>query len=105
MRPLTRQMKEKRAKRITAFIYVFAFLGNISICRIWDLKTKTMTHSSSATDVTCMTMDDNYLILGGGNCDIQIVDYNTGICLRRAAPLREEESVSRENRSCRRLAQ
>lgn len=48
------------------------------VCRIWDIKSKRLIHSSAATYVTCMTMNDEYLIMGSKDGEIQVIDFMTG---------------------------
>ncbi|KAI1321634.1 hypothetical protein EDD11_003114 [Mortierella claussenii] len=74
----------------SAAAMVMTVISKSGICRIWDLMTKALIHSSSVLDVTCMTMNDEYLILGNRDCQIQIVDFMTGQVLKSTAPLAEE---------------
>ncbi|KAF9100476.1 hypothetical protein BGX27_000395, partial [Mortierella sp. AM989] len=48
------------------------------------------TTSMSATGVSCMTMNDEYLVLGTKNCRIQIIDFLNGKILRSSEPLPDE---------------
>ncbi|KAG0283108.1 hypothetical protein BGZ96_012529 [Linnemannia gamsii] len=57
---------------------VMTVISKSGICRIWDIMSKRLIHSSYATDVTCMTMSDEYLVLGNKDGKIQIVDFMTG---------------------------
>ncbi|GJJ68723.1 hypothetical protein EMPS_01069 [Entomortierella parvispora] len=69
---------------------VMTVISRTSICRIWDLRKKTIIHSCTASDVVCMTMDDNYLVFGERDCEIRIVNFMTGELLRSAASLGNE---------------
>ncbi|KAG0002640.1 hypothetical protein BGZ79_002577 [Entomortierella chlamydospora] len=66
---------------------IMTVISKSGVCRIWDLETKTLIRSSSAMGVTCMTMNDEYLILGTRNCRLQIVDFLTGQVLKTFEPL------------------
>ncbi|KAF9914575.1 hypothetical protein BX616_008004 [Lobosporangium transversale] len=69
---------------------IMTVVSKSGICRIWDLKTKALIHSSSAIDVTCMTMNDEYLVLGNRFSEVQIVDFTTGHILKTIEPLAGE---------------
>ncbi|KAF9933967.1 hypothetical protein FBU30_003911 [Linnemannia zychae] len=62
----------------SASAMVMTVVSKSGVCRIWDIKTKTLIYSTAAVDVTCMTMNDDYLIMGSKNGDIQVVDFMTG---------------------------
>ncbi|KAG0206486.1 hypothetical protein BGX28_002069 [Mortierella sp. GBA30] len=62
----------------SAAAMVATVISKSGICRIWNLTSKTMMHSSSALDVTCMTMDDHHLVLGKRDSRIELVDFMTG---------------------------
>ncbi|KAF9361831.1 hypothetical protein BGX26_011055 [Mortierella sp. AD094] len=66
---------------------IMTIISKSGVCKIWDLKTKTLIRSSSAIGVTCMTMNDEYLILGTRSCRLQIVDFRTGQILKTSEPL------------------
>ncbi|KAK3825872.1 MAG: hypothetical protein J3Q66DRAFT_110736 [Benniella sp.] len=61
---------------------IMTVISKSGVCRIWNLRTKALIHSWSAIDVVCMTMNDEYLILGKKDCHIQIVDFTTGETLK-----------------------
>ncbi|KAF8924475.1 hypothetical protein BGZ58_001741 [Dissophora ornata] len=69
---------------------VMTVISKSEVCRIWDLRTKTLTHCLSATDVSCMAMNDEYLIMGKRDCQIDLVDFITGQIIRSTRPLDEE---------------
>ncbi|KAG0218899.1 hypothetical protein BGX33_005640 [Mortierella sp. NVP41] len=70
---------------------VMTVISKSGICRIWDIKSKTLIHSSSAIDVTCMTMNDEYLIMGRRDGDILVVDFMAGEKIAFTAPLPGEK--------------
>ncbi|KAG9072483.1 hypothetical protein KI688_000254 [Linnemannia hyalina] len=57
---------------------VMTVISKSGVCRIWDIKSKRLIHSSTATYVTCMTMNDEYLIMGSKDGEIQVIDFMTG---------------------------
>ncbi|OAQ31212.1 WD40 repeat-like protein [Linnemannia elongata AG-77] len=57
---------------------VMTVISKSGICRIWDIQSKRLIHSSTATYVTCMTMNDEYLIMGSKGGEIQVIDFMTG---------------------------
>ncbi|KAG0356930.1 hypothetical protein BGZ54_000555 [Gamsiella multidivaricata] len=77
----------------SAVAMVMTVVSKSGICRIWDLRTKALIHSSSATEVSCMTMSDEYLVLGRRDCQIDIVDFHTGNVLRSTEPLAGETQL------------
>ncbi|KAF9189880.1 hypothetical protein BGZ50_000543 [Haplosporangium sp. Z 11] len=69
---------------------VMTAISKSGVCRIWDLKTRMLISSAPAIDVTCMTMDDECLVLGNRDGQIQVVDFYTGEPLRTSAPIAGE---------------
>ncbi|KAK3838582.1 MAG: WD40-repeat-containing domain protein [Linnemannia elongata] len=57
---------------------VMTAISKSGVCRIWDIRSKRLIHSSTATYVTCMTMNDEYLIMGSKSGEIQVIDFMTG---------------------------
>ncbi|KAK3843603.1 MAG: hypothetical protein J3R72DRAFT_440385 [Linnemannia gamsii] len=71
----------------SAAAMVMTAISKSGICRIWDINTKKLIYSTSANNVTCMTMNDDYLILGMRDGDIQVLDFLTGEILASTPPL------------------
>ncbi|KAG0322988.1 hypothetical protein BGZ99_002972 [Dissophora globulifera] len=71
----------------SAAAMIMTVISKSGVCRIWDLKTKRLIHSRSAIDVTCMTMNDEYLVLGQRDCKIDIMDFTTGQKIKSSKPL------------------
>ncbi|KAF9953574.1 hypothetical protein BGZ72_005327 [Mortierella alpina] len=69
---------------------VATVISKSGVCRIWDLKEKSMMHSSSAFDVVCMTMDDKHLVLGKRDGQIELVDFISGQPIRSTEPMSTE---------------
>ncbi|KAF9577666.1 hypothetical protein BGW38_006984, partial [Lunasporangiospora selenospora] len=66
---------------------IMTVVSRSGICRIWDLKTREQLNSTSDFDIVCMTMSDDYLLLGLKSGQIHVVDFMTGQVLRSTAPL------------------
>ncbi|KAF8943987.1 hypothetical protein BGZ47_004792 [Haplosporangium gracile] len=62
----------------SAATMIMTVISKSGICRIWDIKSKRLIRSSTAIHVTCMTMNDEYLIMGSKGGDIQVIDFMTG---------------------------
>ncbi|KAF9291237.1 hypothetical protein BGZ68_004757 [Mortierella alpina] len=74
----------------SATAMVATVISKSGVCRIWDLNSKSMMHSSSAFDVACMTMDDKYLVLGKRDGQIELVDFISGQPIRLTDPMSTE---------------
>ncbi|KAF9911249.1 hypothetical protein EC991_004473 [Linnemannia zychae] len=71
----------------SAAAMVMTAISKSGICRIWDIASKKLIYSTGADNVTCMTMNDEYLIMGMRDGDIQVVDFMTGDILASTPPL------------------
>lgn len=74
----------------SAAAMIMTVISRSGVCRIWNIRTKELISSWSAMDIGCMTMNDEYLILGKKNCEIQIIDFTTGRTLKTTEALPEE---------------
>lgn len=70
-------------------IVLFATFSN-RVCRIWSIKTKCLICSFPAYDVACMTMNDDHLVLGGRDGQVQVVDFMTGATVKSTTAFAEE---------------
>ncbi|KAF9118598.1 hypothetical protein BGW39_001019 [Mortierella sp. 14UC] len=71
----------------SAAAMVMAVISKSGICRIWDIASKKLIYSTGASNATCMTMNDEYLIMGMRDGDIQVIDFMTGDILASTPPL------------------
>ncbi|KAF9967357.1 hypothetical protein BGZ65_000043, partial [Modicella reniformis] len=69
---------------------IMTVISKSGVCRIWDFKTRSLIHSWSADEVSCMTMNDEYLILGRRDCRIDIMNFTNGDILKTTPPLAGE---------------
>ncbi|KAF9923681.1 hypothetical protein BGZ67_009709 [Mortierella alpina] len=74
----------------SAAAMVATVVSKSGVCRIWDLNAKVMMHSSFASDVACMTMDDRHLVLGKRDGQIELVDFISGQLIRSTDPMSTE---------------
>ncbi|KAG0237437.1 hypothetical protein BGW42_001013 [Actinomortierella wolfii] len=61
---------------------IMTVISGTGICRIWNLETKELIHSEGLSDVSCMTMDDRYLVVGDSTGTIRVIDFTSGELLR-----------------------
>ncbi|KAF9311079.1 hypothetical protein BG003_007801 [Podila horticola] len=69
---------------------VMTVISRSGVCRIWSIKTKFLICSFPAHDVLCMTMNDDHLVLGGRDGQIQVVDFMTGAVIKSTTAFAEE---------------
>ncbi|KAF9409681.1 hypothetical protein BGZ94_001885 [Podila epigama] len=69
---------------------VMTVISKSGVCRVWDIKTKRLISSFNAHNVTCMTMNDTYLVVGMHNGQVDVVDFWTCSILRSTEPFSDE---------------
>ncbi|KAG0351380.1 hypothetical protein BG005_009165 [Podila minutissima] len=69
---------------------VMTVISRSGVCRIWSIKTKCLICSFPAYDVACMTMNDDHLVLGGRDGQVQVVDFMTGATVKSTTAFAEE---------------